>query len=145
MADHPLTAGPLVDPSIAEPPHPLQTHMGFRMIRWEPDLSVFEQHLQPCQLNRYGIPHGGIYAMLLDTVMGYCGCYTGSADDKRLAMTLSLTTNFIGRPTGKTLIAEGRRVGGGKRTFFAEGTIRDENDTLIATATGTFRYRAVSS
>lgn len=146
MADEarPFSAGPGVDPQVAEDPTAIQAHMGFRMTAWAQDRAVFEMPIEPVHLNRHGIPHGGVYAMLLDTAMGYAGCYTGSGEERRLAMTLSLTTSFIGRPAGRVLIAEAQRIGGGKRTFFAEGTVRDETDTLIATASGTFRYRAGS-
>jgi uncharacterized protein (TIGR00369 family) len=27
--------------------------------------------------NRQGLVHGGVHATLLDTAMGYCGCFTG--------------------------------------------------------------------
>jgi len=56
-------------------------------------------------------------------------------------MTLSMTVNFLAPPQGGTLIAEGRRTGGGRKTFFTEGAARDETGLLLATATGVFRYR----
>jgi len=56
-------------------------------------------------------------------------------------MTLSMTVNFMAVSNGKLLIAEGRRVGGGRSTAFAEGIVRDDTGTTIATATGVFRYR----
>ena len=57
------------------------------------------------------------------------------------AMTLNLNVSYLSRPKGDLLIAEGRRVGGGKSTFFGEGVIMDETGEKIATASGTFRYR----
>ena len=39
------------------------------------------------------------------------------------------------------LFDETRRIGGGRRTFFAEGQVKDNTGHLIATVTGTFRYR----
>ncbi|PZX11221.1 uncharacterized protein (TIGR00369 family) [Palleronia aestuarii] len=131
-----------VDPNLVEDPYPLQNLIGFRMRDWSKDYARFDLDLRDELMNRYGIPHGGVYAMLLDTVMGYSGSYTGDPDRRRLAMTLSMTTNFLSRPTGTTLIGEGRRRGGGASTFFSEGTITDEANTLVATATGVFRLRA---
>ncbi len=130
-----------IDPTLVEPPYPLQEHLGFRITGWQTDWSRFEMPLTGTLMNRYGIPHGGIYATLLDTVMGYAGSYTGVAGQKRLAMTLTLTVNFISRPAGEMLLGEGRRIGGGRSTFFAEGTVTDEIGTLLATGSGTFRYR----
>lgn len=130
-----------VDPDLVEEAYGFQDHIGFVMRGWERDYARFELRLEPCHMNRYGIPHGGVYALLLDTVMGFSGSYTGDRDKPRFAMTLSMTTNFLGRPADALLIAKGKRTGGGNSTFFAEGTVTDGTGTLVATATGTFRYR----
>lgn len=134
MTSHP-------SPELEEPAYPLQKHLGFEMVEWRDGFARFEQPLQSFLMNRYGLPHGGVYATLLDTVMGYCGCYTGSAEHKQMAMTLSLNVNFLSRPKGDLLIAEGTKTGGGKSTFFASGLILDETGERIASATGVFRYR----
>ncbi|MXN66345.1 hotdog fold thioesterase [Stappia sp. GBMRC 2046] len=130
-----------LDPALKETHYPFQKLLGFEMTGWSTDYARFEMPLTGDLMNRYGIPHGGIYAALLDTVMGFSGCYTGDPERKVLAMTLSMTTNFLSRPDGKLLIGEGRRTGGGRSSFFAEGTIHDETGTLLTTATGVFRYR----
>lgn len=130
-----------LDPSLDEAPYELQKHLGFQLTHWDTDYARLELPIAPHLMNRAGIPHGGIYATLLDTVMGFAGCYTGTPEHKKLALTLSLTTNFLSRPKGKGLIAEGHRTGGGQRTFFAEGTISDETGEIIARGSGAFRYR----
>lgn len=127
--------------ALAEGAYPFQRLLGFRMLGWAENRARFELPIAEHLLNRYGIPHGGVYATLLDTVMGYSGCYTGDADQRSLAMTLSLTTSFLSRPTGSLMIAEGWRTGGGNSTFFAEGQVKDENGVLLATGSGVFRYR----
>jgi len=132
---------PVLNPEIVEPPYPLQRYLGFEMVEWRAGYARFEQPLAGFLMNRYGIPHGGVYATLLDTVMGYCGCYTGLADTKRMGMTLSLNVDFLSRPKGELLIGEGTKTGGGRSTFFAKGLVRDETGERIATATGVFRYR----
>lgn len=129
------------DPLAAETPYPLQEHLGFRLVQWTEDFARVELPLADHLMNRYGIPHGGVYATLLDTACGYSGSYCDRPGQKRLAMTLSLTVSFLARPEGRLLVAEAKRIGGGKRTFFAEGRIADETGTLTATASGTFRYR----
>ena len=134
-----MTAG--VDPRLVEEPYPLQRQIGFRMTGWAEDYARFELDLAEHLMNRYGIPHGGIYAMLLDTVMGYAGCYTGDPERRVLGMTLSMTTNFLSRPQGEVLVGEGRRIGGGRSSFFAEGVVMDDAGTRVATGTGVFRYR----
>ena len=128
-------------PDIIEAPYPYQSHLGFEIVDWTAEKVVLHQPIKEYLGNRYGLPHGGVYASLLDTVMGFSGCFTGDRDSRKFAMSLSINVSFLSRPKGKLMIAEGRRVGGGQRTFFAEGQITDETGELIATSTGTFRYR----
>lgn len=129
------------DMLITEADYPFQQHMGFRMLGWREDWSRFELPLGRRLLNRQGIPHGGVYAALLDTVMGYAGCWSGDPDNRRSAVTLSLNTSFLARPAGTRMIAEGWRTGGGRSTFFAEARITDDEGTLVATGSAVFRYR----
>ena len=123
-----------------EDPYEFQKLLGFSITHWSENTATVELPIETKHGNRYGIPHGGIHAALMDTAMGFAGCYTGT-DEKRMAMTLALNTQYLSRPKGKTLIARGRKTGGGKSTFFAEAEITDETGELIAKGTGTFRYR----
>jgi uncharacterized protein (TIGR00369 family) len=132
---------PELNLALIEEPYPLQAHLGFVMTGWSEGYSRFELPLAPFLMNRFGIPHGGVHAMMLDTVMGFCGCYTGDPDDRQMAMTLSMTVNFMAQAQGKIMIGEGRVTGGGRKTFFAAGTVTDETGITIATGTGVFRYR----
>ena len=124
-----------------EPPSGLQTHLGYELTAWEPDFARVELPLAPYLMNRQGLPHGGLHATLLDTAMGFAGCYTGDPDRRQMALTLSLTVNFLGQARGDRLSAEARRTGGGKSTYFAEADVRDATGALVATGTGVFRYR----
>lgn len=129
---------------IAEPEYPLQRLLGFRMRSWDAERAVFELPVGEHLHNRHGIPHGGVYATLLDTVMGYAGCFTGDPATRRNAITLSMTTNFLSRPKGALMIGTGWRAGGGASTFFAEGRIEDETGITLATGTAVYRYRKTS-
>ena len=125
-----------------EAPYPLQNHLGFKLTEWRKDFCRVELPLKPFLLNRYGIPHGGIHATLIDTAMGYCACYSEDPNTPIFAMTLSLTVNYLGQSTGNTLITEAKRTGGGRKTFFAQGSVTDDTGQIIATATGVFRFRS---
>ncbi|MEJ2002692.1 MAG: PaaI family thioesterase [Maritimibacter sp.] len=127
---------------LIEAPSPVQELLGFRLVEWADGFARCELPVSEKLHNRHGIPHGGIYATLLDSAMGYAGSYTGSADQRLMSMTLSLNVNFLSRPKGGLLIATGRRTGGGAKTFFTEGEILDETGEKVATGTGVFRYRA---
>ncbi|MBC7133452.1 MAG: PaaI family thioesterase [Roseovarius sp.] len=124
-----------------EPPSGFQTHLGYRLLTWEPDFARMELPTGQHITNRQGLPHGGIHATLLDAAMGFAGCHTGDPARRQMALTLSLTINYLGQAQGARLIVEARRTGGGRTTFFAEGTVRDANGTTVATGTGVFRYR----
>jgi uncharacterized protein (TIGR00369 family) len=126
--------------ALIEAPYPLQAHLGFEVAEWRDDFCRLELPLEPFLMNRHGIPHGGIYATLLDTSMGFAVCYTGDAARRQLVLTLSLNVNFLAVTKGEVLIAEGRRTGGGRKTAFAEGKVTDNSGQVIATGTGVFRY-----
>ena len=130
-----------MDPLLREDQYAIQKHLGYAVTGWAEDWARVEMEVGDHVLNRQGLPHGGIHATLMDTAMGYAGCYTGDPDRRQNALTLSMSLNYIGRPNGKRLIAEGRKVGGGRATFFAEAEVRDETGVLLSTATGVFRYR----
>lgn len=132
----------LIDPALVEDAYPLQQHLGFKIVAWREDYCRFELPVQEFLGNRYRIPHGGVYATLADTAMGYSGCYTGDPDNPRMAMTLSMNVNFVSQLKGKMMIGEGFRIGGGRKTFFAEAKVSDETGVLVATANGVFRYRS---
>ena len=146
-AEHEATAlsiDPTYDPISAEPGYAFQRLLGFKLTAWEEDFARIELPFAEKLTNRYGIPHGGVYTVLIDTACGYCGVWCPYPGRRRLAMTLSLNTHFLGRPTGKMLIADARRTGGGKRSFFAEAVVMDENGVTLARGGGVFRYRGES-
>lgn len=122
-------------------PYPYQTLLGYEIAEWDVGRSLVTMPILDCHTNRHGLPHGGVYAALLDTAMGFAGSYTPPGEEKRFALTLSMTTNFLSRPKGSLLKTEGRVTGGGRNTFFAEASVTDDTGELIATAVGTFRIR----
>lgn len=119
--------------------YPFQAHLGFRKTAFADGLCRFELDLGPHLSNRVGLPHGGVHAALLDSALGGSGCWMGNDTDIRPAVTLNLSISFLAPPRGARLLAEGRRIGGGRRIYFAEGEVTDDLGTLVAKATGTFR------
>ena len=57
------------NPDMIEDPYPFQALLGFTITGWAPDFCQLHQPVHPDLGNRFGIPHGGVYATLLDTVM----------------------------------------------------------------------------
>jgi uncharacterized protein (TIGR00369 family) len=127
---------------MREDPYEYQKLIGFEIVDWGPDTCTLHLPLATKHANRYGIPHGGVHATLLDTVMGFAGCYTGDPAHPQMAMTLALTVQYLSRPKTDLLIAVGRKTGGGRKTFFAEATVTDSGGEIVAKGTATFRYRS---
>ncbi|MEO1293819.1 MAG: PaaI family thioesterase [Pseudomonadota bacterium] len=132
------------DPLAHERPIPMLETFGASVTGWSEGYARVEMPISDRVINRQGIVHGGALMTLMDSAGGYAGCYLAIPCRVRKAMTLSMTTNFVSVARGKRLIAEGRMTRGGRSIFFADVTISDETGELIATGTGTFRYRSAS-
>lgn len=129
------------DPLLGETTYPFSRHLGLELVGWSSDYARMSLPVEAFLRNRLGAIHGGVHASMLDTVMGYAGCWTGDPDQPQMCLTLSLNVQYLSRPLGTVLIAEGHRTGGGKSTFFAEADVKDDTGALIAKGTGVFRYR----
>jgi len=91
-------------------------------------------------LNRHGVLHGGIASSLLDNALGATASLTVDPTGRTPFLTISLNTNFMAPAhAGARLTATGQVTGGGRSLVFVEGALRDEAETLIATATGVFK------
>ena len=127
--------------SRLEAPPAFLSHLGARMTGWSDGWAKVEMPLEPHALNRQGLPHGGVHATLMDSAMGYAGCWSDDPEVQKLALTLSMTVNFIAQAGPGPLVAEGWVTGGGRRTYFAEGRVCDGAGAVLSTATGVFRRR----
>ncbi len=143
-ADWPPEAPPDYDPLAVEPPTPIFRTMGIRLTEWRDGFAKAEMPLDPAYANRHGMPHGGILMTLMDAIGGYCGCWCPYPGRLRRAMTLSMTTSFLGVAEGPLLIGEARVVGGGRSLFFTEMAVRDASGRTAGRASGTYRYRKAS-
>ncbi|MCC9621093.1 PaaI family thioesterase [Thalassospira sp. MA62] len=118
----------------------LQQHLGYRLVEWADDHAVIELEIRDQHRNRAGIMHGGVLSTLMDTASGYALCYCAVDGNVRKAVTLSLTTNFIGAARSGIVRVVGRRQGGGRKIAYTEATAFDSDGAVIGTATGTFKY-----
>lgn len=104
-------------------------------------LDIEERHT-----NRVGMLHGGLTATLLDAACGFTASrmfsdLEGGGDVvKTPLVTVSLTVNYVGGAhVGQRVTATGHPAGGGRKTAHVTGEVRDQDDRLVATATGVFR------
>ncbi|CAO3431527.1 PaaI family thioesterase [Azospirillum doebereinerae] len=125
-----------------EAPSGYQELLGYRLSRWEDGVAEMELPLTADHLNRAGVVHGGVLMSLLDTVSGFSVTFCPVEGRLRRAMTLSLSTSFLGQARDGTLVAVGRLRGGGRKIVGAAAEVRHrETGALLATSEGMFKYR----
>ena len=121
-------------------PGAFQKLIGYEVAEWGPGYAIIELILDGRHLNRYGNPHGGVLMTLLDTACTRSGTFDPETGENKKAATVNVATSFIAIAQGDKIRVEGRKVGGGRRLFFAEAHAYDAEGHLIASATGTCRY-----
>lgn len=80
--------------------------------------------------NPFGIPHGGVFASIIETAT-YWAVYCGIDEDKGITTIDVKMDNLSSTKEGK-LIAEGRQIKIGRTVCLAEAHVRDENGKLLA-------------
>ena len=128
------------DPLESETMRGFNVLLGYRLAEWRDDFARLELALEPKHLNRSGVVHGGVLATMLDVTLGYAGVFSAEPGKLRRAVTLSLTTSFLGQAKSGLLNCVARRRGGGRTIFMATGEVLDESGNAIAIGEGTFRY-----
>ena len=119
-----------------------QETVGYEITEWREGLARARLTVTEKHGNMSGNTHGGVYLTLMDAVGAFAGSYCPETGKRRRTMTLSMTTNFVGRPEGDTVIATGTLIGGGRSLFFSEIKVTDTEGNLVATGSGTYRYRS---
>ena len=117
-----------------------QKLIGYEIAEWGPGYAIIELILDGRHLNRYGNPHGGVLMTLLDAACTRSGTIDPETGENKKAATVNVATSFIAIARGDKIRVEGRKMGGGRRLFFAEAHAYDTEGHLIASATGTCRY-----
>jgi len=122
---------------------PLGRLLGVRRKRtgtggWHFLLTVRRDHMNP-----YGLVHGGVVYSLADYAMG-AALARGLEPGERCA-TLEIKINYLAPVSGGTLRAEARVVERTRRIGVLEGRVYDDQDRLVALATGSFYIQTPSS
>lgn len=115
--------------------------LGFRLAEWNRDLAVVELEIGPQHLNRAKVLHGGVLTAMIDTACGFAGCFCTIPGHQRKAVTLSLTTSFIGQASAGTIRAIGRKRASGRKIYVSNAEVVAATGELIALGEGTYRYR----
>ncbi|WP_171176926.1 PaaI family thioesterase [Ruegeria sp. HKCCD8929] len=119
-------------------------------VGFEIDLSDPEGHARchlqigPQHLNSQQVLHGGIIAMLLDVACGNAASAWFDRAEHPMVLTVSLNTSYVAAVCEGVVTATGRPAGGGRKLVHVNGELRQDDGTLVATATGVFKRRALA-
>ena len=141
MTDSPSPAATSSEDQTLEDTVGFNAVLGMKLVEWTAEHAVMELPIREMHLNRSNALHGGVLATLIDAVCGYAGVWVPPGEPRRKALTLSLSTNYIGQAREGTVRATAVKKGGGRNIFFASCEVRDEAGTLLAMGEGSFRYR----
>lgn len=118
----------------------VQRLVGYTLDIGQPDrcarcrLMVDDRHM-----NRHGVLHGGIAALLLDNACGATASLTVDDSGRRPFLTITLNTDFVGAGRQGGVTATARVVKGGRSLLFIAAELRQDDGRLIATASGVFK------
>lgn len=114
--------------------------MHFKEGKKDVQTGLFEHTMEVTDVlkNRFGILHGGVTATFIDTAMGATVLsLTGSTNG---AVTINLKVDFITPAQSGRLTAMTEVIREGKTIIVLQTRVYDEEQAIVATATGTF-YR----
>ena len=93
----------------------------------------------PQHQNLHGALHGGIIATLLDSVSGFTGSMDFDATGGTPFQSISLNTHFIAPARKGRVTARAEIKGRGRKLYFVDAKLMDEDGQLIATSSGVFK------
>ena len=105
----------------------------------ETDHPVFEVEIPENHFVSAESVHGNTVTILIDAVMEFAAIQIAPKNYRTLSLQLNINRN---QPEFKTtkLIARSRVKHAGTMTCVVQGKVRDENNSVIATASGTYMY-----
>ena len=111
--------------------------LGARPLYVEPGQMRFEFNATEQFLNPAGVVQGGFITAMLDETMGPAAL--AALGPGHMVPTLELKVSFLRPVRPGRLVADARVVHRGRSVVFLESSLRDEDGTLLATATATAR------
>ncbi len=118
---------------------PLHELLGIQLLEMGGGRARLALEVRDHHLRTFGILHGGVFAAMLDAVMGTAAA--SSARPGHDVVTVQLNVNFI-RPValGESLVASAEVEHAGRRTAVARGEIRTASGDLAALGSATFMF-----
>lgn len=101
--------------------------------------AVLSLPIEPHLTNSMGTVHGGVIMSLLDVAL--CTAARTLHPGSLGAVTIDMSTSFIGGGSGARLVSEARVLRDARTMSFVEGEAKNEDGTLVAKAIATVRVR----
>lgn len=114
---------------------PFLNHMGTEIVDCPDGSRQLELVVRDELLNVNKTVHGGVYATLLDTIIGI----TIRSQVQKPVATMNLTIHYLAPISEGKMIATANILQAGYRTVIAEAMILDNTGKLLSKASGTFK------
>ncbi|MCM2534292.1 PaaI family thioesterase [Neobacillus pocheonensis] len=111
-------------------------NIGIQIKQLEVEDVILELPITPFLLNYNKILHGGVYAVLLDAVIGL----TIRSQTENSLVTVNLNISYLAPvQEGEKIVATGKILNRGNSLVTGEGEVRDSSGNILAKAIGTFK------
>lgn len=110
-------------------------HVGMEVENVEKGSVTLKLPIIPEHLNVKNTVHGGVYATILDTAMGFTARSLGYDE----VTTLEMGIHFLKSIQEGTVFAKGNVIHQNRSTILVEAEMFDEEGNKLAHSTGTFR------
>lgn len=120
---------------------PFVETLGFELLAFDAGRAEIALDVRDAITNSWGVVHGGVTMTLLDVAMAHAARspnQPGNPPDMGV-VTIEMKTSFM-RPGLGRLVAHGTLMQRTASMAFCQGEVRDAQGTLVAHATGTFKY-----
>jgi uncharacterized protein (TIGR00369 family) len=116
---------------------PFLGHLGIRTDELGHGSARLSVAVGPQLTNSMGTVHGGVIMSLLDVAV--CTAARTLHENSAGAITIDMSTSFIGGGSGARLIANARVLKDGRSMTFVEGEATNEDGALVAKSIATVR------
>lgn len=114
---------------------PFPRHMAMRLTSVDMDTAEVTLDTDRCHLQPFGNVHGGVFATLIDTAT-FWAAFMRLPEDTGL-VNVDLKLNYL-KPVNKGLLkASGRTLRPGRTISYAEASVFDESNDMVAHGTST--------
>jgi acyl-CoA thioesterase len=110
--------------------------IGLTFVKMGKGFSRGELEITDSHLNPYDTLHGGVVYSMADTGMG--GALSTCLEKDERCSTIEIKINYLKSVRSGRLVCDTKVIHKRKNVAFLESSVKDQEDQIVATATGTF-------